>query len=244
VGGDTYVGAIGHLANSEGVPAAFIVLGNRTEAIGLASSTNLILILTIVFVLVVVGYGFGIGTLLLRPLEQIEEGVLAVINGRTDMRLDVQSAEFGGLAYRINQLLNVFTGVQETAEDESGRVSSPPDQAAWKDQEFADQPSGGAAGGAATASAAGGANDPIDDPAVAGPLAAEAEADYYARIYKEYVAAKQAVGENVANIPQDRFTQRLKGNEDALVKKHGCRLVRFKVERRDNQVVLRPVLIR
>src|SRR6185295_6106518 len=98
--------------------------------------------------------------------------------------LDVQSAEFGGLAYRINQLLNVFTGVQETAEDESGRVSSPPNQAAWQDQAFADQPSGG---GASAASAAGGANDPIDDPAVAGPLAAEAEADYYARIYKEYV---------------------------------------------------------
>lgn len=237
--GEVYLAALGHLANSDGINAGFVVLGNRSAAIAPASSTNVILILTIVFALVVLGYGFGIGTIMLRPIEQIEEGVLAVINGRTDTRLDIQSGELGGLAYRINQLLNVFTGVQETSEDESGRVSSPPDSAAWGDQAFADQP---AAGGGAAASA--GATDPIDDPAVAGPLAAEPEDAYYARVYKEYVAAKQAAGENVSNIPQDRFSQRLKGNEDALVKKHGCRAVRFKVERRDNQVVLRPVLIR
>ena len=38
------------------------------------------------------------------------------------------------------------------------------------------------------------------------------------------MAAKKAVGENI-NIPEDRFTQRLKGNEQALVKKHGVQAV-------------------
>ena len=53
-----------------------------------------------------------------------------------------------------------------------------------------------------------------------------------------------ALGENVSNIPADRFHQRLTGRADALVKKHGCRMVRFQVETRSDQVVLRPVLIR
>ena len=75
-------------------------------------------------------------------------------------------------------------------------------------------------------------------------LASEAEAAYEARVYKEYVAAKQAAGENVSNIPQDRFCQRLKGRGDALAKKHGVKAVRFQVQATGNQVVLRPVLLR
>jgi hypothetical protein len=58
------------------------------------------------------------------------------------------------------------------------------------------------------------------------------------------VAAKQSVGEDVSNIPQDKFVQRLKANEAAQVKKHNCRMVRFQVETRGTQVNLRPVIIR
>jgi hypothetical protein len=63
-------------------------------------------------------------------------------------------------------------------------------------------------------------------------------------LYKEYVQAKESLGENVSNIPKDRFWQRLTGRAEALVQKHGCRMVRFQVHTLDNQVVLRPVLIR
>ena len=233
LGGDEYIGALGRLANTTSAPLAFVVLGNRTTASALASSTNIVLILTVLFALVVLGYGFAIGTQLLRPIEQIEEGLLAVVNGRTDLRLDVQSAELGGLAYRINQLLNVFTGVQETTEDDAGRVSSPPDQAAWKDQAFSE---GAAAGG-------GGAAEPIDDPELGARLEAEPEDAYLARVFQEYVSAKQAAGENLA-IPQDKFAQRMKGQAEALAKKHACRMVRFQVQARGAEVVLRPVLIR
>ena len=38
--------------------------------------------------------------------------------------------------------------------------------------------------------------------------------------------------------------QRLSGRATALAQKHGCRLVRFHVETRGDQVLLRPVLIR
>ena len=154
---------------------------------------------------------------------------IAVINGRTDLRLDIESAELGGLAYRINQLLNVFTGTPE--EDEEGRVSSPPE--AWSD---AGPPTGG---GAAAPSA--GADE--DDPELAAKLAAEPEDAYYTRVYTEYVAAKEAAGENVSNITQDRFVQRLQANEKSLIKKHGCRMVRFQVQVKGTQVNLRPVII-
>jgi hypothetical protein len=59
-------------------------------------------------------------------------------------------------------------------------------------------------------------------------------------VYQEYVASKKAAGEAV-NIPEDRFTQRLKGNEQALVKKHGVKAVRFQVTTGGG---LQPVLIR
>jgi hypothetical protein len=84
----------------------------------------------------------------------------------------------------------------------------------------------------------------IDDPELASQLSAEDEDAYGDRVYQEYVRAKEQLGENVASIPKDRFTQRLKGRADALVQKHGCRMVRFQVSTVDAQVVLRPVLIR
>ena len=70
------------------------------------------------------------------------------------------------------------------------------------------------------------------------------EHSYYAdNGIAEYVAAKKDVGETI-NIPEDRFTQRLKGNESALTKKHGVKAVRFVVQKSGNQVVLQPVLIK
>ena len=80
--------------------------------------------------------------------------------------------------------------------------------------------------------------------AIAAKLAAEDETAYNNRVYQEYVTAKQALGENVSNIPQDRFQQRLTARGGALAKKHGCPSVRFQVDTAGNQVLLRPVLIR
>jgi len=130
----------------------------------------------------------------------------------------------------------VLTGTEEATADAQGRVSIAPSAGAWKDSAFSD--AGGSTGSAANP------DEPIQDDALSARLAAEDNAAYELRLYNEYVAAKQALGENVANIPQDRFHQRLAGRAAALTQKHGCRLVRFQVETDANQVVLRPVLIR
>lgn len=240
--GSQYVGVMGPLAMTPSTPIATAVLHNRTEALAPAAVTMIILLMTLLGAVAVLIYGFIIGSSFLKPIEQIEEGVLAVINGNTDVRLDIESSEYGGLAYRINQLINVFTGVSET--DEDGRIAGDGGGGgSWG----GDSASGGqapAAAQAAAPAAGSGPNDPIDDANVAAQLAAEADDAYLARVYQDYVAAKQAAGEDVSNIPQDRFGKRLVGNGKALAQKHGCRLVRFQVETRGNQVILRPVLIR
>lgn len=238
LGDDQYAAMVAPLSYSPSADVAYVVLGNRSEARSKASPVNTILIMTVLGILAVLIYGFLLGNSFIKPIEQMEEGVLAVINGRTDLRLDIESAELGGLAYRINQLLNVFTGTPE--EDEDGRVSSPPEAWAGTQSALATKPDAEPA----APQGGGGGQGEDEDPELAAKLAAEPEDAYYARIYREYVAAKEAAGENVSNITEDRFIQRLQANEKSLVKKHGCRMVRFQVQTRGTQVNLRPVIIR
>ncbi len=223
--GATFVGVAATLPDTPSEDMAIAILANRTEQMALAETATVILILMAVGLIFVLIYGFLIGTSLIRPIEEIEEGVLTVINGRTDHRIDIESAEFGGLAYRINQLINVFTGVEET--DAEGRSSG----GHWE----------GAA--APTTERAGGGGGGGGDDAAAQQLAAEPEEQYRERIYNEYVAAKQAAGEDVSNIGKDRFLGRLEKNAQNLQKKHGCRMVRFEVQTKGSQVILKPVII-
>jgi HAMP domain-containing protein len=235
-GGQSFVGVAAPLSLSPSAEVAIAVLADESEASGLVAAANTILLLTILGAIAALVYGFLIATSFLRPLERIEEDVLRVINGRTDLRIDIESAEFGGLAYRINQLLNVFTGVSE--EDEEGRVSHAPggsEEGAWQGAAFVEGGGGGASGGV---------DGVVDDPAVAAELEAEAQDAYYDRLHREYVEAKQAAGEDVSSIPKDRFLKRIQGNEKALAQKHGVRMVRFRVEANGSLVSLRPVLIR
>jgi hypothetical protein len=235
--GQEYSGITARLPMTPSHPVAFAVLGNRSAQIEVLGVVNVILMLTVLGSVLVILYGFVIGGTIMGPIEEIEEGVLAVINGKTDLRLEIESPELGGLAFRINQLLNVLTGTEEQNLDEQGRVSVAPSTKAWGDAAFADA-------SPAAGKAAANPDDPIDDAPLSARLGAEDQASYERRLYTEYAAAKQALGENVSNIPQDRFHQRLAGRGTALAQKHGCRLVRFQVETRNGQVVLRPVLIR
>tara|TARA_B100001750_G_scaffold85686_2_gene67629 strand:+ start:172 stop:1614 length:1443 start_codon:yes stop_codon:yes gene_type:complete len=225
LGGNEYVGVAAGLPMTPSQKMAVAVLGNRTAHLAMAETANVILILMVVGLIFVLIYGFIIGTSFIRPIEEIEEGVLTVINGRTDHRIDVESAEYGGLAYRINQLINVFTGVEEA--DSEGRSAG--GGAAWT--------------GAAAVTAQPTDEDGPEDAALAAQLADEPEDQYRQRIYDEYVAAKQAAGEDVSNIGQERFLSRLDKNAENLKKKHGCRMVRFQVQTKGSQVILRPVII-
>lgn len=245
LGDDRFDGITASLPLSPSTDVAFVLLVNRSAAMAPASATLVILLMGLIGVVLVVVYGFVLGGALTRPIEQLEEGVLAIINGHTERRLDIESNELGGLASMINQLVNVFTGTVE--EDAEGRVSSPPSPPQAFGEAWA---AGGEASPAAAAApprpapAAAGGGDVIDDPGIASALAAEDEEAYFERIFREYIAAKQSLNEDVSKITKERFIQRLQGNQVALAKKHGCRMVRFQVETRGGQVALKTVLIR
>jgi hypothetical protein len=77
-------------------------------------------------ILLVVAGGVALGNYMSEPISQVEEGLLQIINGKTDLRFDLEHEDLGGLISRINSLLNALTGVAET--DEEGRTSTAPQQ--------------------------------------------------------------------------------------------------------------------
>jgi hypothetical protein len=61
-----------------------------------------------------------------RPISDLEEGLLAIINGQREIRFELEHAVLGGLVFRINSLLNELLGVQEDNTDDDGRPSIAP----------------------------------------------------------------------------------------------------------------------
>ena len=229
--GDRYVGMIAALPMARKARAGYVMMAQQDKQTELASLANVILWLTVLGVFSVSIYGYIVANTIMEPVEQMEDDLLAVINGRTDVRLEVDTPELGGLSYRINQLINLYAGVAE--EDEDGRAvtsSGAWDAVAAGGPDSGNRPSLG---------------EPIrsEDPDAA-ELAALADSEYYAKLYEDYLAAKQALGEDVSNIPQARFVERIRGNADHLVQKHEAKMVRFKVEVIGGQVNLRPVIMR
>ena len=84
-------------------------------------------------VLLVVVAGWLLGNYITQPVNMLEEGLLAILNGQTDKRFELDHAELGGLAFRIDQLLNQLMGVEEDTTDAEGRVSMAPNPANYSD---------------------------------------------------------------------------------------------------------------
>lgn len=169
--------------------------------------------------------GFFLGNYISQPIAALEEGLLAILNGQTDKRFELDHAELGGLAFRIDQLLNQLMGVEEDNTDDEGRVSKAPTAANFGDALSVDRSQ--AAGGAAPA--AGGVD--------AARLAAEPAEQYYARLYREYIAAKKALGEQTDHITDAAFRSRIQGMEQDAAQKQG-RPVRYHVQTNGREVVL------
>jgi len=176
--------------------------------------------------LVIVG-GWMLGSYIDRPINMLEEGLLAILNGQHDKRFELEHAELGGLAFRIDQLLNQLMGVEEDTTDDEGRPSKAPSAADYKDAMSVDR--SGAAGG--------GAGEEAIDPAAAARLAAEAEGDYHGRLYGEYINAKRALGEETSHITREAFVGRIQGMEREAAQKYG-RAGRYQVKATGKEVVL------
>jgi hypothetical protein len=166
--------------------------------------------------------GFLLGNYLSRPVEELEEGLLAILNGKTDLRFEIEHAELGGLVFRLNSLLNQLMGVQEDDTDEEGRPSRPPKASDFSDALAVDERSVQAAN--------------VDAGLVA-ELRAEPADSYYGRLFREYIAAKRSLGDPTEHITEATFVGRIRTSESEMTQKHG-KPVRYRVETRGREVVL------
>ena len=163
-----------------------------------------------------------------RPISEIEDGLLAIMNGRTDLRFEIEHAELGGLVFRLNSLLNQLFGVQEDETDDQGRPSRAPEASSFQDALSVDERMA-ALSSAETA-----------DPALQAALRDEPADAYYRRIFDEYIAAKRSLGDPVEGVTLPAFLERIQASERETSEKHG-KPVRYKIEVRGREVVLLAV---
>ena len=176
-------------------------------------------------VLVIIA-GNLLGNYISGPVSQLEDGLLAIINGSSDLRFQIEHDELGGLVFRINSLLNALMGVPEDTTDEQGRPSHAPRAQDFQEALAVDE------------SAVGG----LADPSVAAELGREPADQYYRRLFNEYIAAKRQLGDPVDHITFDAFSAKIRSSEHEMAQKHG-RPVRYQVQLRNNAVVLNAVPI-
>jgi hypothetical protein len=211
-----------HVAIAGAVPSTLI-----ENATGLANPVLGVMGLGIVLVIFA---GWLLGSYISRPINQLEEGLLMILNGQSDKRFELDHPDLGGLAFRIDQLLNQLMGVEEDTTDEEGRVSKAPSPQDFNDAMAVDD----------KRVAAPSSGEQTMDPAVVARLAAEAAGAYYARIYREYIAAKKALGEGTDHITEQAFATRIQGMEKDAAAKYG-KPVRYEVRSSGKEVVLLAV---
>jgi len=164
---------------------------------------------------------------LLAQVDQIELGVIDIINGNVDRTFRPVGLELDGLANGLNVMLARLLGRPEPGEEEFDEEGNPIIQGRVEFEE-------GDAG-------AGPAAPPAPDPDLAA-LAQESEPDYYKRVYTEYLAARKATG-HPDEVSFENFIAKLKVNEGKLKAQYQCRAVRFRVVMKDDKVTLKPVPI-
>jgi len=174
-------------------------------------------------IVLVVIFGWLLGNYITRPIGILEEGLLAILNGQADKRFELEHAELGGLAFRIDQLLNQLMGVEEDTTDAEGRESRPPSAAHFTDAMAVDDKRM--------------EGEWTLDPEAVARLAGEPAQAYYVRIYREYIAAKKALGEQTDHITEHAFSTRIQGMERDAAAKYG-KPVRYQVQARNKEVVL------
>ena len=223
VGGETYLASAGPLPqNYEDRNSATVVMASLSgadDAITTVRAT--ILLLGLGALLVALLAIFVSARSMLHPAEDIELGVNEIINGNLDYTFKPSGADFEGLANSLNVMLARLLGRPEPGDEDLGE-----DTASAK--LLLDDDKGG--------------TKVSSDPDVVA-LAQEPEADYYKRLFGEYIAARQANGEKVEGVTFDGFVAKLRLNEANLKKKYNCKAVRFRVQTRGNQVTLKPVPI-
>lgn len=157
-----------------------------------------------------------------QPISDLEDGLLAVINGQTDIRFELEHKMLGGLVYQVNSLLNQLLGVKEDDTDDEGRPSVAPSSTSFAAALNVDERM---------------VSLSLEDVDNGHALRDEAPEDYYKRIFDEYLAAKKKLGDPTDNLKFAGFKQRIADNEQKFHATHG-KPFRFRVELKGEEVVL------
>lgn len=157
-----------------------------------------------------------------QPVADLEEGLLAVLNGQADIRFELEHKLYGGLVFRLNSLLNQLTGVQEDNTDEEGRPSTVPGavHAPFTAPLHLEERHAAAA---------------VEDVEGALALREIEPEDYYKNLYDEYLAGQKKVG-SPTDVKFAQFTQRIKQLELQLTNTHS-RPFRLAIEVDDKDVI-------
>jgi hypothetical protein len=191
---------------------------------GVAGSVRTFILLVGVGAMVIALLGLYLSNRrLLAQVDSIEVGVADIINGNVDRTFRPVGQELDGLANGLNVMLARLLGRPEPGEEELDDDGNPIVQGRVEFEEQADSTSS------------------QTDPELA-RLAQEPEPDYYKRIYTEYKAARQSIGQP-DEVSFENFIAKLKVNEGKLRAQYQCRAVRFRVVTKDGKVTLKPVPI-
>ena len=161
----------------------------------------------------------------IAPLDKIELGVAEVINGNIDYNFKPVGQDFEGLSNSLNVMLARLLGREEPNE-EAVEEEDEGSKHAWKAEAMVIEQSDGRA--------------PAETVAA---LASEPEAAYYPRLYGEYVAALQRLGQPTDGMSVLAFMAKLSLTEAGLREKWECKVVRFLLAVKGNQITFRPVKI-
>jgi hypothetical protein len=243
----------GYVAGFEGKPteqrAGVFVFTNADRMLREARSV-------LVMIPIAGGLGFllSLGLVLLffrrhmEPYEEIDQGVLEIINGNLDYWFDVPGK---GLAHTMSQNLNIMvcglSGRPLPEDDEA------PEGEHWAEErmfieeidpsEFHARPINAANAQQPQLAVPGDAHSGMGYPPDILRLVREADETYKRRLFKEYTDALRTRGEPVQGISFEKFIAKLESNATALRTKYQCSRVRFLVVDSDGKVTLKPIPI-
>ncbi|HEX2571052.1 MAG TPA: MXAN_5187 C-terminal domain-containing protein [Polyangia bacterium] len=164
----------------------------------------------------------------LGPLEAIEAGANEVSGGNKDYLFVAPSPDLEGLVNALNLMLARLLGRPDPGDElppfeTTGKTALP----RWRGIDLSIE-EGSTAG----------------KPAISPELQALSEEpaeEYYARIWKEYLAAREQTGEGTQGLAQASFVSKVKENEITYAKNYKVRAVRFKVKIKNNRATIQPV---
>jgi hypothetical protein len=217
--------------NSDNKKAGVVVVAGLDKQLpgagGMIIALGIIAILVSIIGITVTARNF------IKPLDLLERGVAEVINGNLEYTYPPLAGDFEGLANGLNVMVCRLTGRPEPSE-EGEDDDAPKDAAArWRgDPLFVEE-----LGQAEVAQAQSGADAELQK------LVDEPELVYLQRTFKEYLGARQKLGQPVENLTLESFTGKLRQNEAGLKQKYNCKAVRFRVVVKGTQVTLKPVPI-